>query len=565
VSPPPPPAPRGPTLRLVCVNDVYTLENLPRLRTLVKRARDTDPADVLLTTLAGDFVGPSVLGSLDGGRGMVDCMNAVPITHVVLGNHEDDVGPDELRARIHDLTATVLSTNVLGFDAKMPTAQVVDVGAPGTRRVQVGLVGVVMDDAAVYRRAPFGGATLLPANEAAKSAAAHLVREEGCACVVPITHQGAAEDRALAVDPRFPPFPVVVGGHEHTVTVEAIPRAGGETWLVKAGSDAVHAVVVDLAWPAEAPPPGEPDMPSVTARLVDTAGYDEDPALRARVDGHMRAVRALENATLFTIAMGTRPSPEGAGVPHTPHAGRVHLAPGEVLSSVGARRQQTSLGALLCSLLRDALGADACVMNGGGVRGAKDYPARFTYGDLETEVPFENELVVASIPGRVLREAITASRAHAPAESGSFLQVDDGMTVEGPGARLSAVRGAPLDEARDYRVALVRNLFEGMDHIEPLVRLAREEPSRVPEAGSGRDIKLVLVEAFSRALCAQFGSFDQIDEDHDGFLDAAEIADAIARATREPASPITVELLMKAFDADHDGRISPEELLAGER
>jgi hypothetical protein len=195
-------------------------------------------------------------------------------------------------------------------------------------------------------------------------------------------------------------------------------------------------------------------------------------------------------------------------------------------------------------------------MNGGGIRAARDYAGRFTYGDLEAEVPFDNEVVVAPVPGHVLREAVTASRANAPAESGGFLQVDDRMAVAGGDNRLVSIDGRPLDDAREYRVALVRNLFEGMDHIEPLVRYARESPARIPPAGSGRDVKMVLVDAFSHALWEQFGTFEAIDENHDGTIDAQEIADAITRATAEPASPITVELLMRAIDADHDHLIS---------
>src|SRR6185437_7283754 len=244
----------------------------------------------------------------------------------------------------------------------------------------------------------------------------------------------------------------------------------------------------------------------------DVKPYPEDAALRARVDGHMRAVKALACATLL------------------------HVQPGQHLSSVGARAKQTTMGTLLTSHLRDTMGAEACVLNGGGVRGARDYDVHFTYGDLEQEVPFENEVVVASIPGALLREAIAASRAHAPAESGGFLQVDDRMEVAETGNVLVQVDGRPLDEARAYRVAVVRNLFEGMDHIEPLVRFARESPASVPPPGSGRDIKVLLVEAFSRALWAAFGPFDAIDENHDGAVDAREIADAIARVTAEPAS-----------------------------
>jgi len=169
----------------------------------------------------------------------------------------------------------------------------------------------------------------------------------------------------------------------------------------------------------------------------------------------------------------------------------LHVQPGQHLSSVGARAKQTTMGTLLTSLLRDTMGAEACVLNGGGVRGARDYDVHFTYGDLEQEVPFENEVVVASIPGAVLREAIAASRAHAPAESGGFLQVDDRTEVAETGNLLVSIGGHPLDEARVYRVALVRNLFEGMDHIEPLVRFARESPASIPPPGSGRDVVLI--------------------------------------------------------------------------
>ena len=94
---------RGPTLRIVAVNDVYTLENLPRLRSLVQHHATTAKADALMVTLAGDFVAPSILSSLDSGRGMVECMNAVGVTHVTFGNHEDDISTEALRQRIGEL------------------------------------------------------------------------------------------------------------------------------------------------------------------------------------------------------------------------------------------------------------------------------------------------------------------------------------------------------------------------------------------------------------------------------------------------------------------------------
>lgn len=510
----------GPRLRIVQINDVYSLENLPRLHTLVQAVRTEDAADTTLVVVAGDFLAPSLLSSLDAGKGMVACLNAIGVTHVIFGNHEDDVPPGELRERVRELKAQWIDTNVDGFEPKLPRSDVVTVTASDGRTVRVGLVGVVMNDPSVYRRTPFGGATIRPANEAALAEATRLLGEEGCACVVPITHQPLEDDRTLARAPMQPPFPVIVGGHEHVPVTERV----GTTWIVKAGMDAVRAAVTDLAWndPACA-------VPWVSTRMAPVSSYPENEPLRALVDVHMAKVHAIESASLVT------------------------LAPGETLSSIGTRVRQTSMGAWVCSRLRDALGADVGVFNGGGIRASHEYAERITFGDIKTELPFDNEVVVVSLPGAVLVEAIAASRAHAPAESGGYLQVDDRLATAG------------VDPGRTYRVATVRDLFLGMDHIEPLVRWAKANPDALPPAGSGREVKLVLVESCALALWRTLGGFDAIDANGDGRVTLEEIEAAIARVRHEAPSEVAAKLVLQALDRDRSGAVTPDEAERAER
>lgn len=504
----------GPRLRIVQINDVYTLENLPRLRTLVQAMREEDPADAMLVVVAGDFLAPSLLSSLDAGKGMVACLNAIGVTHAIFGNHEDDVPPAELRERVRELHATWIDTNVEGFEPKLPRSDVVNVTSREGRTVRVGLVGVVMSDPSVYRRTPFGGAAIRPANDAAVSEAARLLREENCACVVPVTHQPLEDDRALARAAIAPPFPVILGGHEHVPVLEEL----GGTWIVKAGMDAARAAVTELAWNDAASP-----VPSVSSRLVPVTSYAENQPLRALVDLHMAKVHAIESATLVT------------------------LGPGATLSSVGTRVRQTSMGAWVCSRLRDALGADAGVFNGGGIRASREYRERITFGDIKTELPFDNEVVTVPLPGSVLAEAIATSRSHAPAESGGYLQVDDRLAT------------TPIDPARTYRVATVRDLFLGMDHIEPLVRWAQANPGSLPPAGSGREVKLVLVESCALALWRSLGGFDAIDANHDGRVTLEEIEAAIARVRHEAPSEVAAKLVLQALDRDRSGEVTREE------
>jgi hypothetical protein len=179
-----------------------------------------------------------------------------------------------------------------------------------------------------------------------------------------------------------------------------------------------------------------------------------------------------------------------------------------------------------------------------------------TYGDVRTELPFDNEIVRVRMSGEVLASSVKASRSAAPSEFGGFLQVDDRLLVDHDPPMID---GAPLDPTRIYEVAMVRELFRGMDHIAPLVAFGTEHPERIPPAGSGRETKVILVEALSVDLFRKLGNFESVDVDHDGSVGEADLTRAVATATGEPVSKTTVDLIMNAVDKNHDHVISHEE------
>ena len=511
-------------LRIVSIHDVYVLDNLPRFATLVESARTG--ADALIVVLAGDFLAPGLLSSLDHGRGMVECMNAAGVTHVVLGNHEDDIPIEDLKQRIRELHAKCLGTNVSGeFDPPLPRNDVVEV-TNGTSTVRIGLVGAVTDDANAYRRPPFGHAKLATPAPALLAEAALLLGDGACACVVAITHQTMASDRALAAEASAAlpvPFPVILGGHEHVVIHETIDG----TEIVKAGADAHKAAIVDIVLGDGAA--------RATVRLVATSDYTENAAVRTLVDRHLAPVRQLESIPL------------------------VALDPGHELSSIGTRRMQTSFGTFLCSNLRDAFGAQGCLFNGGGIRAMRVHTGSLTYGALRAEVPFDNAVIVVRMPGRVVRDAIAASRARAPQEVGAFLQVDDRMVV-GDDHVLTVIDGKPLDPDAEYRIATVHALFGGLDRIGPLVDFATKHPELIPHADTGRETKLVMLECLALTRWRSLGAFSAIDLDKDGRATRAEIAAALAKDGRSPESAdAAAQMLLDSIDADHDGAISEDE------
>lgn len=438
-------------LRIVGVNDVYSLAALPRLASLVAEARTVDPADVLLVTVAGDFLAPSLLSSLDAGRGMAAAWDTLGVTHVTLGNHEDDLSYADLRVRLDELHATIVVSNARQLALRHVTRDVIEV-----RGQKVGILGLVEGEATFFRKPPFGGAAFAPWTEVAPREAERL-RAEGCAAVIALTHQRLATDRRLA-ETRV--LDLICGGHEHEGYLE---REHG-TPLVKAPQNAASAVVADLVLTAGRPA-------DVSLRLVPTAGYPEDPAMRALVDRLLVPVLELEKRVLFRI-------PEGV-----------------VLSSAGSRQHETTLATKVCSGLRDAFEADAAIFNGGGIRGPSPHVDEFSYADLRDELPFDNEVVVARLPGTVLRDAIRYARSELQA-SGGFLHVDDRAKVT-PEHELVALAGAPLEPERIYDVALVRDLLLGMDQITPLTDWVARHPEAVPPKATGQESKVALLRAWT--------------------------------------------------------------------
>ncbi|MEK7257743.1 MAG: metallophosphoesterase, partial [Bacteroidota bacterium] len=107
------------------LNDVYEIAplekgkvgGLARVATL-RNQLHTETYNVL-TVMAGDFVSPSLIGTLKyedkriRGRQMVETMNALGVGLVTFGNHEFDIKESELQERMNESYFDWLGTNVL--------------------------------------------------------------------------------------------------------------------------------------------------------------------------------------------------------------------------------------------------------------------------------------------------------------------------------------------------------------------------------------------------------------------------------------------------------------------
>lgn len=564
-------------LRIIAVNDVYNLDNFPRLKTLLSSESADLPPENILTTLAGDFLAPSLLSSLDAGLGMVAVMNEVPVDLVCFGNHDgNDIPYGKLLHRIEEFKGRAwLNSNMPGFRPELPTRYVHDVtsnsGKPKAR--SVAFLGLCIGGGkfkAVYRDSAFGGAheSMVPVLDAGTSMHAQLLAEFGdrLDAVIPITHQDMAEDRALAETGLFP---VVVAGHDHDLVHEEVRGCP----IVKAGQDAHHAAVVDLIWSAGTPPGARPQV-KVEMRKV--ADYEPHAALAKQVERICAPVRELESAMLY------------------------ELRPNEVLSSVDAKFQDVSMGRKLATAIRDCLECDAAVINSGAVRGNKEYHDCISYGDLKRECPYPSAVVVTRMPFSVLRDAIIFSRKpwqfnkekgpnEDRKEGNSALQGDDGIHIDEHHRMTTICHEEPKDPEDLQQLYSVACDTYFLKKNEVFKEYCQQFPERIPPADAGRPLLPILVEFFTGELWRKFvmasvgttrqtdilaegkasilhDLFEEMDIDHDGKISHAELKAQVEKRLGERlSSRVILDQMIQLVDSDFDGKVDENELREGLR
>ena len=423
---------------LLQINDVYVLEpvdggqrgGMARLATLVREARRENPNTIFV--LAGDTLSPSVQSAFLHGEQMVAALNAIGLDLATFGNHEFDFGPAVLRERMGESKFVWLSSNVVHkssgsfFGGAWPDLLLTFDG------VKVGFLGLTMpESASLSSPGPdvvFGDPRVV-GREMASS-----LRARGARLVVAVTHEALADDRALAAAAGLD---VILGGHEHVPLV----AEEGKTLITKAGSDGRYLVQVDL-WLAR------------DGTLVERSWRFREVSRRVAADPGVEALVAAYAKQLdraLDVGVGS------TAVPLEAHGSKL-------------RTGETNVGDFVADLVRERMGSDVALVNGGGIRTNRTVPAGpLTKRDVHDLLPFTNVVLKLEMSGRALREALEHGLAQADREGGGFLQVSGVRLVWDPrrpasGRIVSAEIGGKAVAADGvYTVAVPGYLVRGGD------------------------------------------------------------------------------------------------------
>lgn len=562
-------------LRIFHVNDVYTLENFPLLRSCIDAMSEDLPNSNVLVTLGGDFLGPSLLSSVDHGRGAVAIMNAIPVHAVCFGNHECDVPFLSMCQRVQEFQGVWLNSNIPTFSEEKALSSLADNHvmqlAEGRSVALIGLLCGGGKDASLYRQGAFNGhaAKIVPVLKAVDGAVARVrTAHPNIDCIIPMTHQEMPDD--IEMTKRGHNFPVILGGHDHHVFNEV----HNNTHIVKAGADIFNVAVVDIVWD-KGPAGSEPTKVSVQMVPLATPPkyngppleliYKPDPAVLEEVQKRQRPAEELKEATLA-----------------------VFEADGS-LTSMGVRLGERSMATLICTALRDVAGGDGAVINAGSIRGNKAYTdGKVRFADLNAECPYPSSQIVVKIPGAILFEAIAESRAPwrgaasathqradsaGPGASRDALHCDDGMKVDPNTSMVFEVAGQPFDPDRMYRIVIDSFIMRTNVVFK---RYAEAHPEEIPSDESGQPALPLLVQYFCNRIWASLCDvnkdgtvemheidefFDEADTDGNGEIDLDELMVAMSfRLGDLDVSRILAQQCIGFADADKNGTISKQEL-----
>jgi 5'-nucleotidase len=462
------------------------------LATHLARLRATNPNTV--TVSAGDNIGGTpLLSSVVHDEATVEALTLAGLELSALGNHELDEGWWELyriqRGGCHPedgcqdgtpyagAAFTYLAANVTldpraadpgvlaraGLRGREPRPLLPPSAIREIDGVRVGFIGLILQEAPrVVLPASIRGLTFLPEAEAANQAAQAL-RAEGVRAIVVLMHQGGArpgddingcdglsQDLVERVRQLAPDIDVVVSGHSH----EAYTCTIGGILVTSAAANGRLVTDIDLQIRRS---DGEVVAKSARNVMV-TRDVAKDPAQSALIARYRPIAEQVGARVVGTITESLARADTGAG----------ESTLGRVLADVYLKAGQTTGG-----------GAELAIMNPGGIRAdlvasRSLRPSPVTYADLFAVLPFSNEVIVKSVSGEAVLEALEQQFG---AERTRVMQVSEGFTYaydptrpRGQRVDRSSVRlnGAPFDSSRRYRLVTNSFLWAGGDGLVAL-------------------------------------------------------------------------------------------------
>ena len=407
------------------------------------RAENSRKNGRTLLLVAGDLLQGTPMSTVFRGEPDIECLNAMGVDAVTVGNHEFDFGLENFRKLQGKAAFPFLSANIVEKVSGRPICDAFRT-LPLRDGLEVTVIGVTTEELLTTTLPAYVAA--LDVKDAVSSVQQVYDRVRSRGPVVLLSHSGYRMDREIAG--ALPGLVAVIGGHDH-ILLSPYPQVG-KVPIFQAFEKGRILGRIDL----------RVDPVSRKADLVGhayipiTDGIEPDPRVAAIVAGYQdqlgdRFKEVIGRAEVFL---------DGE---------RGHI-----------RNRETALGNFVADIMMSHTGAQMALINSGAIR-ASIRQGPITLEDVFKTVPFPNELATMALTGAEIEQALLRSVSRAPADAdGGFLQVS-GITFDVRGRSVENVRVGkdrqPLQSQTVYKVAITDFLatggdnytvFKGKDHIQ---------------------------------------------------------------------------------------------------
>lgn len=474
-------------ITIIHFNDVYNVAGvlegdtrsggMSRAVHIVKKERERNPNRTFVV-FAGDALSPSVLSDLFEGAQMVDILNSFKLDAACLGNHEFDFGVDTLYKRLNESKFPWLNINLADeednllkhtaqyFIKDVPWAPRWDLTKSAKPTVRVCMFGVAYD----VRETMFKDVDRIKFRdvfEESKKATKYLKEEKKCDVVVPLTHQFSKEDCQLSKE-LGKDADLILGGHDHTTEYTSVC---GHAPYAKAASDLKTQWILTL-WLSD-----EGKVESTDAKLLSLT--DADPFDQ---EMHREIVKWEERGE---AEMGKK-----VGCLEVPLQAQ----------NTRIRNGETNMGDFFTDAVRAMHKTDVALINGGTMRGDKEYAS----GDLTKKVivemhPFGNAVAKVYATGKELKAYINDMLMCWHKQCGNFIQIsglkyefDSKAPKESRFVKLMELDGTEVDDEKKFTVAI-------SDYMLSNSRMKNNQLYNMVTLNDAVPIVLALVDAVKKA------------------------------------------------------------------
>lgn len=403
-----------------------------QLAKLVHTMRQSDPTTFFL--FGGGSLAPSHLSSFDRGAHIIDILNSIEPDAMSVTKREFSYFEDEFSLRAYEAAFPMVLSNA--FD---PFTQGNVDGANDSviierNGIKIGILSVIHES--VIEEYLLQRLQITDPLRAIKTGADKL-RAQGAQIVILMYSSSypfidaILNDKTVNLALRTDPHYELSESKEITAHPNRI--------LV---NEAGVAAILDLSWPE-----GDPEALVVNWHTQQLDSIPKDPIINHQIRSYTQRIERLLNEELATTSQSfdtLRPT---------------------------VRTRESAFGNIVTDALREAAQTDIAIINGGAIRGEKEYTsdAVITRRDIAEELPFRSRIMVVELTGAQLLLGLENGLSQVEGAKGRFLQMSglemvfDGSKPIGSRLLSATVDGRAVEPNQKYTVAMSDYLANGGD------------------------------------------------------------------------------------------------------